>query len=105
MMTSTVGIVRVAISGCLRTKSPARIPTMPLRRDQIHGVERSSALHSLSGSAHLICKLCTTESILGLLHLADSFSPTKRGAIMQQNVNRRVREIIAGHFGVDPKRI
>ena len=24
---------------------------------------------------------------------------------MQQNVNRRVREIIAGHFGVDPKRI
>ena len=24
---------------------------------------------------------------------------------MQQNVNRRIREIIAGHFGVDPKRI
>jgi acyl carrier protein len=24
---------------------------------------------------------------------------------MQQNVNLRVREIIAGHFGIDPKRV
>jgi acyl carrier protein len=24
---------------------------------------------------------------------------------MQQNVNLRVRDIIAGHFGVDPKRV
>jgi acyl carrier protein len=29
----------------------------------------------------------------------------KRGAIMQQNINLKVREIIAGHFGVEPQRV
>jgi len=29
----------------------------------------------------------------------------KRGAIMQSSINNRVREIIAGHFGVDPARV
>ena len=41
-MTSTVGTVRAATSGCLRTKRPARTPTRPLRSDQIQGVERST---------------------------------------------------------------
>jgi acyl carrier protein len=69
------------------------------------GMKMTSARHSLSGGAHIICKLCATKSILRLLHPADSFSPDKRGAIMQQNIDLIVRKIIAGHFSIEPQRV
>ena len=42
MIMINVGTVSAAIRGCLKTNSPAIVPTMPVRRDQIHGIERST---------------------------------------------------------------
>jgi acyl carrier protein len=33
------------------------------------------------------------------------FSPSKRGEAVQSDITVKVREIIAGHFGIDPERV
>ena len=52
---SKVGTVTAASMGWFSTKTPARIPTIPLRSDQTHGVERSTKTRT-SASTPVISK-------------------------------------------------